>query len=137
MKFYELKKNWRKIKPHLQDKVLLKILVNDFNDYLKGNGLPRNFTSKNTPFEFESGDWFLDRRGRLPAYFQYVKHGACHYLVRFNLHLAKMVDPSREWRIISSDEHSTVWDGKETIFEFNFYAMGIPADTAFEMAFKD
>ncbi len=56
------------------------------------------------------------------------------HLVRYNLKLAKLVAPKRNWGILTSDLHSTVWDGECTIFEFNFYAFGIPADKAFERA---
>ena len=30
------------------------------------------------------------------------------------------------WRIITSVKHSTLWDGKRLLFDFNFSAMGIP-----------
>jgi hypothetical protein len=45
-------------------------------------------------------------------------------------------EPHRPWRIITSDEHSTVWDGETTLFEFNFQAFGIPADECFAIATK-
>ena len=40
-----------------------------------------------------------------------MKHAACHWLVNFALELAQLVEPDRKWRIITSDKHSTVWDG--------------------------
>jgi hypothetical protein len=57
----------------------------------------------------------------------YVKHAACHWLVNFALELAQHVEPNRAWRIITSQEHSTVWDGKDTLFDFNFLALGVTA----------
>jgi hypothetical protein len=36
-----------------------------------------------------------------------------------------------------SDEHSTVWDGDVTLFDFNFSAMEVPADQCFQDAFMD
>ena len=43
----------------------------------------------------------------------------CHWLVNFSLRLAERVDPDRPWRIITSDSHSTVWDGYDLLFDFN------------------
>jgi hypothetical protein len=42
--------------------------------------------------------------------------------------------PRRSWRIITSQDHSTVRDGAETLFDLNFNAMGIPADERFRLA---
>ena len=55
----------------------------------------------------------------------------------FNLKLATLVEPQQRWRIVTSAEHSTVWDGAETLFEFNFLAFGKPADECFKLAFEN
>jgi hypothetical protein len=44
--------------------------------------------------------------------------------------------PRRTWRIITSPEHSTVWDGDQLLFDFNFQAMGIDAGECFQLAYK-
>ena len=49
---------------------------------------------------------------------------------------AARVEPNRSWRIITSDEHSTVWDGKDTLFDFNFLALGVTAAECFDLAHK-
>ena len=36
MKYYDLKKNWRRVRRHLGDKELNDILVRDFNKYIFG-----------------------------------------------------------------------------------------------------
>jgi hypothetical protein len=36
MKYYDLKKNWRRVRPHLADKKLNNILVKDFNKFTFG-----------------------------------------------------------------------------------------------------
>jgi hypothetical protein len=59
---------------------------------------------------------------------------ACHWIVNFTLRLAILAVPERPWRILSSPEHSTVWDGEKTLFDFNYQAMGVPADECFERA---
>jgi hypothetical protein len=57
-------------------------------------------------------------------------------LVNFSLELAQLVLPKKPWRIITSAKHSTVWDGDDTLFDFNFQAMGIPPDECFQDANK-
>lgn len=137
MRYYDLKRHWTKrIEPHLGDKRLNAILVRDFNKYTTGNwGKP--FTRGQYPRDFESCDWDWEHRGPAPRYWRYVRHGACHWLVNFNLRLAQLVEPNRPWRIITSDAHSTVWDGKQTLFEFNFLALGISANDCFTLACVD
>lgn len=134
MRYYDLKRHWTKrIEPHLGDAKLNAILVRDFNKFTTGNwGKP--FHRGQLPRDFESCDWDWERVGREPRYLRYVKHSACHWLVNFNLRLAQSVEPDRVWRIVTSDAHSTVWDGKQTLFEFNFLAFGIPADECFSLA---
>ncbi|MCE9567287.1 MAG: hypothetical protein K8U57_35240 [Planctomycetes bacterium] len=134
MKYYDLRKHWTKrIKPHLGDAELNHILVRDFNKYTLGRwGKP--FTADKVPHDFESNDWHLDHRGRKPQYWKYVKHSACHWTVNFALRIANLAEPQRPWRIISSQAHSTVWDGQETLFDFNFQALGVTPDECFSVA---
>jgi hypothetical protein len=135
MKYYDLKKNWHRVKPYLADKKLNDVLVRDFNKFTFGRW-SQTFTHGDLPYEFESCDWDCDHRGKRPAFWQYVKHSACHWLVNFNLHLAMLVQPKEPWRIITSEDHSTVWDGDETLFDFNFQAFGIDPDECFDLAFE-
>jgi hypothetical protein len=131
---YPILKNWRrKIVPHLDNPKLQAILAADFNKYTVGCWGQR-FRPGQLPADFESCDWRLSVRGRHPKYFDYVKHGACHWLVNFNHHLAKLVEPNRTWRIITSDEHSTVWDNESTLFDLNGLALFDSAAECFEAA---
>ncbi|MCU0396786.1 MAG: hypothetical protein MUC73_01655 [Cyclobacteriaceae bacterium] len=134
MKYYDLKKRWQYIKPHLRNKKVIKTLTTDVSRFFYVRGYKHRLEKGEYPFLYESCDWYLDKKGRFPEYINYTLSGACHYLVRFNLKLAKLVEPDRNWRIISSNTHSTVWDGEDTIFEFNYYAYGIPAMEAFKKA---
>jgi hypothetical protein len=157
IEYYDLVKNWRKIKPHLGDPELNDILVRDFNKLTEGRW-GEKFRHGQFPREFENTDWddlILDdidtvdwdeadydkffRDFREPEYWRYVKHGASHWLVNFTLRLAQLVEPKKPWRILASDEHApeqhfTVWDGDKLLFDFNFQAFGIPAADAFEIA---
>jgi hypothetical protein len=42
--------------------------------------------------------------------------------------------PTREWRIITSVGNYTVWDGRDTLFEFNWQAYGVPPEVCFRSA---
>jgi hypothetical protein len=128
MKYYDPVKNWRKIKPHLAKAE--PVLVRDFNKFTSGRW-NKEFTAGHYPEEFESCDWRWDRKGRHPQFWRYVKHAACHWLVNHGLVLAQFVMPQKSWRIVTSQRHSTVWDGNELLFDFNFLALGISADEAF------
>lgn len=94
----------------------------------------KRFRRGQFPREFESCDRDREHRGKQPRYWRYVRHSACHWLVNFNLRLARLVKPKRPGRIVTSEKHSTVWDNKDTVFDFNFLAFGIPADECFALA---
>ena len=142
MRFYDLKRNWtRKIVSHLGDETLNRILVDDFNKYTFGRWA-QEFKPGEFPHDYETCDWDLEHRGPQPPFWRYVKHSACHWLVNFNLRLAQLVMPQKQWRIITSDQHSTVWDGHGlvdqsvgTLFDFNFLALGVPPDQCFDVAY--
>jgi len=112
---------------------VVRALVRDFNKFTYGRW-KKEFKEGMVPFEFESCDWWLEHKGRKPAFWQYVKHSACHWLVNFNLELAQLVMPEEQWRIVTSDKHSTVWNGSNLLFDFNFLALGISAEECFELA---
>jgi len=134
-RYYDLKRNWRKIEPHLSNELLNDVMVTEFNKYTFGRW-GETFKHGEYPRDYESCDWWLGHKGPEPRFWRYVKHGACHWLVNFALGLAQLVEPKRQWRIITSDRHSTVWDGKQTLFEFNFLAFGISPDECFKLANK-
>jgi hypothetical protein len=78
MKYYDLKKNWHRVRPHLADKELNDILVRDFNKFTFGRW-GREFVHGDLPREFESCHWDWEHRGRRPAFWQYVKHTIRRY----------------------------------------------------------
>ena len=136
MQYYDLSRHWtKKIVPHLDDQELNKILVRDFNKFTFGRWRER-FRRGQHPRDFESCDWWLDRRREEARFWMYTKHSACHWLVNFNLRLANLAQPRRSWRIITSDRYSAVWDGKSTLFEFNCLAFGLPPNECFDLANK-
>ena len=86
MRYYDLSKNWRKVRPHLNNPKVVETLHRDFNRYTYGRWRQK-FPSDcgQHPFDFESCGWWCEHRGRRPQYWQYCKHAACHWLVNFNL----------------------------------------------------
>jgi hypothetical protein len=135
MRYYDLKRYWRKVKPHLDNPLVQSTLVTDFNKFTFGRWEQR-FLPGMLPCQFESCDWASSHRGRRPAYWSYTKHAACHWLVNFELELAQCVLPDSPWRIISSDAHSTVWDGAELLFNFTWQALGLTPEQCFTAAYE-
>jgi hypothetical protein len=127
IRFYPFDRHWTKrIMPHLGDEELNDTLVRDFNMYTRGRWRKR-FLPGMFPDEFECCDWRREHRGPAPRYWRYVKHGACHWLVNFALRLAMLTEPNRQWRIVTSDKHSAVWDGQRTLFDLQYYSLGLSA----------
>lgn len=133
-RYYDPVKHWPKIRPHLANPVVQKVLIENFNKYTTSH-LNRAFTAGMYPQEFDGYDWTPDDIDWVaPEYTNYVCHSACHFLVNHGYELARHVEPNRPWRIVTSVAHSTVWDGRNTLFDFNFLTFGIPAWKALAMA---
>jgi hypothetical protein len=132
MRFYDLKRHWtRRVEPHLGDEGLNCILVRDFDKYTFGRWRKR-FLPGMYPAEFETCDWNCGHRGPQPRFWRYVKHAACHWLVNFALRLATLASPARPWRVVTSWEHSTVWDGRTTLFDLQYSAFGVTPERCWE-----
>lgn len=132
MRYYDFRRNWTKrVVPHLDDPDVQAVLCRDMSKLTIGE-YGEEFLPGDKPCRWETCDWSISRRWS--RFFDYVLHGACHYLVNFNLRLAQKVAPGRPWRILSSDQHSTVWDGADTLFDMNYCALQIPPDKAIEYA---
>lgn len=138
VEYYDLKANWPKVRRHINRPEVQRVPVEDFNKFTWGRW-GEEFRPGMKPGDFESCDWQYDWQWshpgqRRPAYWKYTKHSACHWLANFSLVLAMRVEPDRPWRILTSRNHSTVWDGERTLFDFNFSAMGIKSSEAYRMA---
>jgi hypothetical protein len=132
--YYDLKKNWtRKIVPHLGDQELNDILTRDFNSFTWGRWRLK-FGPNELPHDHETFFGYFPERGRLPRFRMYVKHSAVHWLVNFNLRLAMLALPSHEWRILTSDSYSTVWNGYNLLFDLDWYGSDVSAKQCFAIA---
>lgn len=131
IRYYDLRRYWTKrVVPHLGDRKLNAILYRDFRKFTRGRFRPGDL-----PIMFEQLDFLVGVPGPLPRFRDYVAHGSCHWIVNFAIRLACLAEPDRPWRILTSGLHSSVWDGKRTLFEFNYLVYGIPARECFERAY--
>jgi hypothetical protein len=134
MHYFDIRRHWtRRIIPHLGDAEFNRVLVRDFNKVTFGRWR-EEFKPGMYPERFESCDWRLNHCGRQPRFWRYVKHAACHWLVNPALRLAMLAVPGRNWRIVTSDKHSTVWDGEHTLFDLQFLALGVGPDECYSLA---
>lgn len=121
--YYDPKRNWSKLSRHLDDPELNTILVSDLNKYTM-SALGKRFRRGDVPRDTEKPNMRQDagKRGRPAGYLKYTRNFACHWLVNFNLRLISLTEPKRDWRIVTSSAHSTVWDGDQTLFDLNFFS---------------
>ena len=73
MQYYDLKRNWRRVRPHLSDPKVSDTLVRDFNKFTCGRW-QQEFLPGMVPHQFEVLRLVIGHRGRQPAFWQYTKH---------------------------------------------------------------
>jgi hypothetical protein len=143
MRYYPIQKQWRKLKPIYGSIMAAAIWHPEMEAFAanraRSNGYPfksEAWTPELRPWHYDSCDWRWDhgRPGPNPSFWDYTCHSACHWTCSLHLWVAKHVQPDLPWRIVTSDRHSTVWDGAETLWDGNFLALGVPADEAWELA---
>ena len=142
MKYYDIKKKWKSIRPFAESDEATSIWYYHFERYArKQKWSSKPLSPTLTPSDYDNCSWRFGhhedpRRGRRPHFWQYACHGSCHFNVYLNLYLAECIEPDRMWVVVSSDDHSTVWDGDDTIFDLNFSAIGVPIEECWELAAK-
>lgn len=149
--YVQIQKEWRKLRPFFESEKARNIWEWQMREYLgwrayecESNGGKFSIDWQHVhlayPADCDSCDWRFDREtnlSRRPAYWDYVCHGASHDLVDLNLFVAKNAYPDVPWQILSSDSHSTVWNGSSTnpvLFDANFLALGVDPTKALKMA---
>lgn len=135
-KYLDLEKHWEKLKPYFQSqeaktiwfREMVTFDVSRMFDYeLEDELKDKNYDYEKTLFP-SYFDYFNSKREGKPAFWDYAVHLACHWVAPTNLYVAMKSFPERDWRIITSEPHTTVWDGEDTFFDTNFYAFGIDAN---------
>ena len=143
--YYPIQKNWRKLKPLYEQPKNLCLSYWEMEAYMRGRrkdfGLPaqeyfKEYSDDVRPCQYETTDWrcMTGRRGRQPAYWDWVCHMACHWVVNTNYSVITELEPDRCWRIVESDLHSTIVDfDRMLLFDPNFLALDISAEETWEM----
>lgn len=146
--YVDIKANWRRLRPVFESDRARSIYEPCMREYGEVRAEERGQTYQHRegdilPRHYDSCDWRWCRddrgRGRKPAYWDYACHSACHWVVDLALFVAQERCPSEHWRIITSQKHSTVWNGnvkKPLLFDINFSAIGVDASEALSLAAK-
>ncbi len=150
MKYFQIEDHWDELLPIYTCNQATEIWYNEMEAYGRGkdedygltNCRTNPLTPELTPMDYDSCDWRLNINedgscGPVivrPEFWKYVCHSACHWLVNLSLFVAQQYTPEKQWRIVSGKEHSTVWDGEDTLWDANFLALGIDADEAWKLA---
>jgi hypothetical protein len=87
MRYFDIQRHWRRVARHINDPDVQAVLVEHMNKFSFGQWL-KPFKPGMLPEEFDCCDWRCHVR-RQPAFWRYVCHGACHWMVSFNLKLAQ------------------------------------------------
>jgi len=141
--YYPIQKRWRKVGPIYRSEMAAAIWYPDMEAYGRQRASDYGYEWRSKPYtpelfpeDWDSCDWRWShgRRGPQPAFWRWCTHGACHWLVGLSLFVAMRAEPDRPWRIVTSDKHSTVWDGDQTLWDGNFLALGVPVTDAWDLA---
>lgn len=153
-RYFDLGKHWNsRIKNIFESDVVQAQLFQDFNKFVKGkerrfnkwrsdsgssNHVSYEYSQTDKPIRWDSCDWRCGRIGRPYSFDEYVCHGACHWIVNSILLTAIIAYPDQPWVIVSSPNHSTVWDQGLTFFDINYFALKVsPEDCAISTVFDD
>lgn len=142
--YADIQRHWRKLGPIFRSKECRSVWVPCMTEYMQQRSSGKwkfkyDPGKYRTPSCFDSCDWRWNRnrRGPHPEFWDYACHSACHWVVDMCLYVAISYAPHLQWRIISSDKHSTVWNGSldwPVLFDVNFLALGVAPDEAWNLA---
>lgn len=139
--YYDIQKNWRKLKPWFEEAYIIETAYEEMEEYNWAKSDDWGFTYNPKPFDYsirpsdyDGMDWRCDKPGRKPKYWDWACAGACHWVNNIGMLVAKFALPKHDWRIVTSNKHTTVWDGKDTLFDLNFLALGVSVERCWELA---
>jgi len=135
---------WQRLKPAFQSKEARDIWEPCLREFSQSEAFERGreyrvdfYEGKNARPCWHDGDWRFGHGRRIPEWWDYACGKACHWIVDLALFVAQSKLKSEEWRIVSSQKHSTVWNGdceNPLLFDINFLALGVPAKEALSLA---
>lgn len=139
--YFPIQQRWRKLKPIFESSA--HIWRPNMDDFRRQRAETNGFKYTPNPARdvlpswHDHCDWRCDRRGKHPAFWDYVCHSACHWVADMCLYVAQTAYPKVPWRVVSSQKHSTVWNGDmehPVLFDTNFLALGVSAPDALRLA---
>ncbi len=143
LSYYPIQKRWGKLGPIFKSKESEAIWRPNMVDYLQQKASEHGFEYIDRPFYWprccDGCDWRCDHIGKMPAYWDFACHSACHWVVDMCLYVAITAHPEFQWRIVSSHKHSTVWNGCRelpVLFDVNFLALKVSVKEAWNLAIK-
>ena len=137
MDYYPLQSRWQRLKHFYRSQEARELWFPSMEAYGAHHIYKWDFREQERyklPCDYDRCDWRWGRRGRRPHFHDFICSGACHWLASLSLWAAYTADPWRDWRIVSSELHSTVWDGDKTIFDTNFIGLEVPVEECWAMA---
>lgn len=131
LKYFDVSKHWNKLNPIYESNEIKEFVLLQLNEYLEVKAEDDGYTFKpltefEYPYLYNMDCWICNGRKRRLKYFNWVLHRACHYMAPVNLEVIAEAFPNKEWRLVNSDFHSTVWDGERTVYDLNYKALGVP-----------
>lgn len=140
-KYFPLGRHWQRLGRIFRSEQAEAIWRPCMEDYsfqrAQANGYDhKSIRHQEYPCGYESCDWRWDYKWH-PKFWKYACHSACHWVCDLALYAAKTEYPETPWRILSSQKHSTVWNGSTedpVLFDINFLAMGVPPEQAIKLA---
>jgi hypothetical protein len=132
---FDFKENWASVKPAFETTEYQRQVWKALRHYANVRAMqlpPKHrecwqelaslpFNQFTIPAEYDSSDWRCDVLEH--ELHDYIVHQACHWVVHANLIVAQTSFPDRNWCIVESDGHSTVWDGARCIFDPQAYVL--------------
>lgn len=145
LRYFPIQKRWRRLGPLFKSEESKSIWLPNMLEYMHQRAHDNSFTYKRDrdnesfPSCFDSCDWRFvrDLPGPAPEYWEFACHSACHWVADMCLYVASNAYPDTPWRIVTSDKHSTVWNGcskTPVLFDVNFSAIGVSPKEAWELA---
>lgn len=143
LSYFPIQKRWRRVGPIYRSDEAREVWLWEMVAFDEARCEERGLDFKlpneeeiDFPRYFDSCDWRFcrDKPGPTPEFWNYACHSACHWTANLSLFVAQKAEPKRPWRLVSSNAHTTCWDGSEMLWDTNFMALGVPPNEAWELA---
>ena len=143
---FDIGRNWKKLAPYAETKEARRRLDRDLRIYSAVRAREADEHYKKLGHKNYSSSWNQYTEGTMPngldtrcqsmsarpkKYEDYILGGGCHWIVNWSLCILEHALPKKEWRIVSSDLHSAVWDGNKTFFDITYFPRGLSIDDTY------